>query len=186
MYILDQTTLAFISAAGGFMGAIGGTFAAIAAYRSAGIARASFNRAQEAEHAGFERNVLAVANTVLAESIHTEELSNRLIQSYETLFSFGNRSGSAGKEGLIRGVKKATLETLTPLHEKAREIINNKNDLRSRSRDALMDVLIDFDGYFAQIKRLKEQFDHALVDIERQIYTFRERAITSVPASGGA
>lgn len=181
MYTLDQTTLTFISALGGFMGAIGGTFAAIAAYHSAGIARKSVNLAREAEHAGYVRNVLAVANTVLAESLHIDNLSNKLIQGYETLFAFGNRSGSAGKEGLIGGVKKTKLDTLAPLQEKAREIIENKNNLRSQSREQLMDDLIDLDGCLAQIKRIQEQFDHASMDVERQIQTCRESAMNIVP-----
>ncbi|MEJ2601247.1 MAG: hypothetical protein P8Z00_23155 [Anaerolineales bacterium] len=181
MYTLDQTTLTLISALGGLMGAIGGTFAAIAAYHSAGIARKSVKLTREAEHAGFVRNVLAVANTVLAESLHVDNLSNKLIQGYETLFAFGNRSGSAGKEGLVGGVKKTKLDTLTPLQEKAREIIDNKNNLRSQSREELMDDLIDLDGCLGQIKRIQEQFDHALLDVERQIQTYRERAITTLP-----
>jgi len=177
MYVFDQTTVTFISAASGFIAAMGGTLAAIAAYRSAGIARTSVDRAREAEHTGFVRNVLAVANTVLAEAIHADALSNKLIQSYETLFAFGNRSASAGKEGLIGGVKKA-LDTLLPLQEKAREVINNKNNLRSHTKDDMMDVLTDFDECLVQIKRIKEQFNHALVDVARQIQTYEGRMAT--------
>lgn len=183
MFILDQTTVAYITAASGLMAAMGGTFSAIAAYRSAGIARISVDRAREAEHTGCIRNVLAIANTVLAEAILVDFLSSQLIQGYETLFAFGNRSGSAGKEGLIGGVIKTKNDTLIPLQEVARETIENKNNLRTHTSDELMGLLINFEGYIVQINRIKEQFKKVLADVERQILANEEKVTKSIASA---
>lgn len=90
---MEQGTLAAISAVTGLIGAAGGLFAAIAAFRSAGTAKDAAKRAQEVDRRGLVRDVATTANNVIAESIRVDDIGNKLRLAYQTLITFSGRSG---------------------------------------------------------------------------------------------
>lgn len=175
---LDQNTLSAISAIGGVLGAVGGLFAAFAAFRSAGTAKDAANRAQQVEHRELMRDVVSAAQSVIAESLRIDDISNKLKMGYRTLFTFAGQTGGSRQEVLTAEVEKKQ-QGVIPLQQEAMKLLEDKKTLRIKPEEELTDELVKFEGYLIQIRRVKEKLNHDLTEVERDNQTYREKAINN-------
>lgn len=179
MCTLDQATLSLISAAGGIIGAVGGLFAAVAAFRSAGTASQAAKNAQQVEHRELVRDVVSVAQSVIAESMRIDDISNKLKSGLRDLAKSRGQFGGKIQKALTEEVEKKQ-KSVIPLQQEALKLLEDKKALRERSEEDLTDELVKFEGYQIQIRRVKENLQHDLIEVERDNQAFREKVINSI------
>jgi len=173
---MDPGTLAAISAVTGLVGAAGGLFAAVAAFRSAGTAKDAANRAQEVDRRGLVRDVATVANNVIAETIRVDDIGNKLKQAHQTLATFSGQSGGSRPKLFIDDVQKKQREVV-PLQQEALALLEKRETFSNSNEDELAQLLAKMEGYLVQIRRVKEKFIHDLESVERDNQMYREKAI---------
>ena len=173
---MDQGTLSLISVIGGTLAAVGGLFAAIAAFRSAGIAKTAANHAQEVERRSLLREVTAVGQSVIAESFRVDDLSNNLKRAYRNLSVFAGQTGGSREKVHVEEVEKKQREVVT-LQQGAMGSLENRESLRAMSEEELTGLLTKFEGYLIEIRRVKEKLGQELASVEQQNQLFREKAI---------
>lgn len=177
---MNESTLSLIAAVGGVVAAVGGLFAAIAAFRSAGVAKSAAEHAQEVERRSLLRDVSAAAQSVIAESLRIDDLSNNLKRAYRQLSTFAGQTGGSRENLHIEEVEKKQRD-VGPLQQKGREFLENHEALRSMSEENLTESLTQFEGYLTQIRRVKEKLSQDLASVEQQNQLFREKAIKGAP-----
>ena len=173
---MHEASLSLISAIGGAVAAVGGLFAAIAAFRSAGIAKSAAAHAQQVEHRSLVRDVTAAAQSVIAESLRVDDLSNNLKRACRDLSVFVGQTGGSREKVHIEDVEKKQGEIL-PLQKEAMDSLENRESLRAMSYEELTELLIKFEGYLIQIRRIKEKLDQELASVDQQNQLFREKSI---------
>ena len=173
---MEQGTLAAIAAVTGLIGAAGGLFAAIAAFRSAGTAKDAAKRAQEIGRRGLVRDVATTANNVVGETIRVDDIGNRLKQAYQTLATFSGQSGGSRPKLFIEEVERKQKEVV-PLQQEALTLLEKRETISNSSEDDLALLLTKLEGYLVQIRRVKEKFMHDLESVERNNHIYRENAI---------
>lgn len=99
---MDQNTASILS----IISALAGLFAAIAAFRSAGIAKDAARHAQEVERRELQRDVISAAQSIIAETMSVDDLAIKLKRGYKELAIFCGRSGSRKR---IKGVNSFIL-----------------------------------------------------------------------------
>ncbi|HHJ16273.1 MAG TPA: hypothetical protein ENJ80_06205 [Gammaproteobacteria bacterium] len=177
---MDQGTLSMISAVGGVVAAFGGLFAALAAFRSAGIAKNAADRAQEVERRSLIRDVTASAQAVIAESLRVDDLSNNLKREYKDLSIFSGGVGGSREKVHVDAVEEKQRGVMS-LQQEALSTLENGEALRGMSEETLSGLLAKYEGYLIQIRRVKEKLLLELGSVEKQNYLFREKAIKGSP-----
>ena len=176
MCTLDQSTLTLFSAVGGVLGAAGGLFAAVAAFRSAGAAKEAAKHAQQVEHRELVRDVIAAAQNTIAETMRVDDICNRLKMGYRDLSIFTGQTGGSREKVHIDEVEKKQKQVIPPQQE-ALKLLEDKKLLLDKEESALTDELVKFEGYVIQVRRVKEKLEQDLISLERENQTFRENAI---------
>jgi hypothetical protein len=176
---MDPGTLAAISAVTGLIGAAGGLFAAIAAFRSAGTATDAAKRAQEVDRRGLVRDVATVANNLIAETIRVDDSGNKLKQAYQTLATCSGQSGGSRPRLLIDEVERKQKE-VDPLQQEALALLKKRETFSNSTEDELARLLTKMEGYLVQVRRVKEKFIHDLESVERDNQMYREKAIKHI------
>jgi hypothetical protein len=174
---VEQGKLAAISAVMGLIGAAGGLFAAIAAFRSAGTAREASKRAQEVDRRGLVRDVATTANNVIAETIRVDDVGNKLKREYQALATFSGQSGGSRSKLVIEEVERKQ-EGVVPLQQEAHAILERREIFSNSSEDDLALLLTKLEGHVVQIRRVKEKLLHDLDSVEKDNRRYREKAMT--------
>ena len=162
MSALDQTTLSLVSAFAGLIGAVGGLFAAVAAFRSAGTAKEAAKHAQQVEHRELVRDLVAILQSIVAETMRVDDLANKLKTSYESLEIIHGESGKDRARVLI-GALKRKQSGIGDFQQNARNYLEGVKSLRSTPEEELTSLVLKHDGYLIQIRRVKEKFEEDLV-----------------------
>jgi len=173
---MEQSTLTVIAVVTGFIGAVGGLFAAAAAFRSAGSAKEAVKHARDVERRGLVRDVTRAAHNVVAETMRVDDFGNKLKQAYQTLAIFSGQAGGSRPKLYITDVEEKQ-KAILPLQQEARKLIDEGEAYRSLAEEELTEVLTKMDGYLVQVRRVKEKFEHDLESVERDNKIFREKAI---------
>lgn len=161
--------LGFIAAVTGLMAAIGGLWSARAAARSA-------RHAQDVDRRAQIREVVATAQTIIAESTRVEDLSPKLAMAYRTLFTFSGGSGSSRLKLYLDEVEQLKQEVV-PLKEEAEKHMLDQKEMRKLSEGDLVGRTVRLDGHLLRVRVIKEKFEHDLKDVESQNATYREQVI---------
>ena len=176
MCVLDQTTLSLISAAGGLIAAAGGLFAAVAAFRSAGTAKEAAAHAKQIEHRAVVRDVLSVAQNIIAETMRVDDIGNKLKKGYSDLAMFSGQHGGSRKKVLTEEVEKKQ-KGIIPFQQEALKTIDEQEHLRALEESQLTNRLIKYEGQLIQVRRVKEKLNHELTSVDQQNNTYRENVI---------
>ena len=148
---------------------------ALAAVISAWLACQSNRLAARKERDNRVREVSLIANKVVAATIHLDDLANQLKTAYQTLFTFAGRgSGSGGPKLYTDGIDKKQ-QALGPMQNAAREEL--EKGVATLSDDQINERLLKFDGYLANLDRVREKFHVDLASVESQNQTFRQHSI---------
>lgn len=173
---MDQNTLTVIAAVTGLVSAVAGAFAAVAAFLSAGTAKDAAKHAERVERRGLLRDVLSVAQNVVAETMRVDDLANQLKQEYRTLATFSGQTGGSRPQLFIADVESKQ-QGIIPLQQEAMKIADKKESLRVSTEEELTNLLTKLDGYLVQTRRVKEKFAHDLESVQRDNQIYREKAI---------
>ena len=145
---------------------------AVASVISACLAYQS-NRSAAAKHRDSRvRDLSLIANKVVAATIRVEDLGNQLKTAYQTLFTLaGHGAGSSRLKLYMQGVEKKQ-RGLGPMQIAARETL--EQGVAKLSDDRINEQLLEFDGYLANLDRVRERFHVDLASVESQNQTYRQ------------
>ncbi|MCP4487634.1 MAG: hypothetical protein GY820_10015 [Gammaproteobacteria bacterium] len=175
---IDQNTISALTAVASLIGALGGLFAAIAAFRSAGTAKASAAQALAVEKRSQVRDLSNLSNSVLAETMRVDDIANKLKTAYQTLAVFAGASGGSRIKLHTDAVETKQRE-IGPIQDRAREYAENWQQNRKLGEEELTTHLAEIEGYLIQVRRVKEKLLQELESVEEQNKTYRDKAINS-------
>ena len=113
-----------------------------------------------------------IANKVVAATIRVEDLGNQLKTAYQTLFTLaGQGAGSSQLKLYMQGIEKKQ-QGLGPMQIAARETL--EQGVAKLSDDRINEQLLEFDGYLANLDRVREKFHVDLASVESQNQTYRQ------------
>lgn len=171
---------AVISAIAAVVSVVGGGFAAVAAFRSAGSARDAREDAQVSEKRTALRQLTVTANEVLVEARRTESRGAELKLAYRTLAAFsGNSSGS--REGLYLVETDKKLAEVTKLSEYAKPFAPGQDGLMNGPVDEIGSRETKMAQVLTQVRAIREDLEREHASVEGQCTTYREKAIQGRP-----
>lgn len=120
--------------------AIGTAFAAAAASRSAGAARASAKHATDLEHRTLVRDVLEAAASITRDAARAKSIADALPGRYKALQGIAGSGGGSNERDAIAkvGTKAAAIEASA---QRARDVGNDYTKLYKASADDLSNTL---------------------------------------------
>lgn len=137
--------------------AIGGAFAAIAAFRSAGAAQASAKHAADVEHRALVRDVLAVAASIIRDAARARLIADALPDAYKTLHALAG-SGSGSNEGIAIAKVEAKADAIAPSAQRAKNVGNDYATLYKASADDLSNMLAGLTADQVNVRALLDDF----------------------------
>ena len=170
----DLVTLISVIASG--VSAVGGAFAAVAAFRSAGSARDAYEATQVFEKRSALRQLMVTASEVLVEGRRAESRGAELKLAYRTLSIFaGAFGGSAERECLANTDKK--LDEVTRLSEYAKPFTCDQAQLMNGPLDEIISRETKMAQVLAQVRAMREDLEREHASVEGQCTTYREKTI---------
>ena len=149
---------------------------AFAAMISAWLACQSNRSAARKERDSRVRELSLIANKVVAATIRVEDLANQLKMAYQSLFTFaGQGAGSSRLKLYTDGIEKKQ-RAIGPMQNAARETL--EKGVAKLSDDQINERLLEFDGYLANLDRVREKFHVDLASVESQNQTYRQERTT--------
>jgi hypothetical protein len=139
---MDQESTAMVLAA---VSGAGAMLAALAAFRSAGTARAVLKRSEALEHRRAVSDVVEMAQRVVAEHERLSDMLSALGDEVGTYAMLTGNRKSSWYEGKSRELSTLRAE-IDPLRELAEEHLNNQTQLRQLSEDELSDLSSQLSG----------------------------------------
>lgn len=176
MDITDPAVLALISAVSGALGGLASVLAAIAAFRAAGAAKQSALHAQAVERRQLLRDVVAAAQNVVSDARRIDDVANLLKRGYSDLFRFAGQSGGSRQKLYIDEVEKkqqqvAGTRDVAGRHAADPELLGNMPEAE------LLALYTALHGHHVEVKRLRVTLEHELESVERDLQTYREKAL---------
>jgi hypothetical protein len=162
-----------VSAAAAVVSAIGGAFAAWAAYRSADSARASQRAAEEAERRASLRQVAATCSEIITEAKRVETRGNQTKLAYNTLAAF---SGSLGNSAISIRLNEvdAKVQRSSELATHAKLFVDGASALGQAPSDELDRVELRESSALVEVRAVREELELELSDLQAQIAQRRE------------
>jgi hypothetical protein len=155
--------------------AITSIVAAVAAWRSAGTARAAIDQAAQDHRRALLREADLAIKRVLAEGARIEELAAKLCLAYTSLFAFtGHSAGSSLLAVNKQRVEQKRVEGV-PMLAGAREC--SERDVETRTDDDLAAVARTMEGYVVRLEKIKESLLFDLHGVEAQHHMYHENAV---------
>ena len=177
---MQPETLSIVSAIGSLVAAAGGLFAAFAAFRSAGSARAAVEQGVELERRRLVGLVVEAAQKVETEYMRVTEVAPRLKRAYKDLSTFAGQSGGSRLTLYLAKIEKSEKE-VAPFMDEAGSFLTGPKSPSDIPEEELAGLLHKFNGYLGQLRVAKESFRDDLASVERQNEAYREQAITRTP-----
>ena len=120
------------------------------------------------------RELSLIANRVVAATIRVDDLGNQLKMAYQTLFTLaGQGAESSGLKLYTQGIEKKQRD-LGPMQNAARETL--KKRVAKLSDDRINQRLLEYDGYLANLDRVREKFHVDLASVESQNQTYHQNS----------
>ena len=113
-----------------------------------------------------------IANKVVAATIRVDDLGNKLKTAYRTLFTFAGQGAGSSRLKLYTHEIEKKQRDLGPIQNAAREKL--EKGVAKLSDDQINERLLKFDGYLANLDRVREKFHVDLASVESQNQTYRQ------------
>ena len=165
-----------VSAAAAVVSAVGGAFAAMAAFRSAESARVAQQAAATAEHRAALRQIGITATEVLIEAERITSRSNDLKLAYRTLFVFAGASGGS-RQNLYDSAVDEKLKHASELSDYAKLFVAAYGKLDNAPPEETDRVQVRLSNTLTEIRALREDLERELSGVEGQSATYRDKAI---------
>ena len=169
-----------ISAIAAVVSAVGGAFAAVAAFRSAGSARDAYEAAQVFEKRSALRQLTVTASEVLVEGRRAESRCVELKLAYRTLSVFAGAAGGSAERECLANVDKK-LEEVTKLLEYAKPFASDRDSLMNGPLDEIISRETKMLQVLTQVRAMREDLEREHASVEGQCTTYREKAIQGRP-----
>lgn len=164
-----------VSAAAAVVSAVGGAFAALAAFRSAESARVAQQAAAAVEHRAALRQIGTTATEVLIEVERIASRGNDLKIAYQTLFTFAGRSGGSRKN--LDSAVDEKLKHASELGDYAKLFTTAAEKLDGTPPEETDRIQVRLSNTLTEIRALREDLEHELSGVEGQSVTYRDKAI---------
>lgn len=165
-----------IVAVASLIGALGSAFAAIAAFRSASIAKSATDRAAAIERRTQIREVFRIGNEIIAETIRIDALAAKCILSFRTLATFSGSKGGSIESIHIKGIEEKRKD-MEPVRKRALEVIESHASLKMESEELINGLLAELDNYLIHAHRIREEIKEQYAELEDQNRIHREKVI---------
>lgn len=172
--MVDLSTL--ISSVAAVVSALGGAFAAVAAFKSAASANDAHEAAQISEKRAALRQLMVTASEVLVEARRAESRAAQLKLSYRTLFVFGGSSGGSRENLYISEIDKKLAE-LTNLSESAKPFVSDQDVLINGPLDEISSREMKIAQTLIQARAIREDLEREQASIEAQCMMYRDKVI---------
>lgn len=164
------------SAVAAIVSAIGGAFAALAAFRSAAFAKEATLQAEESERRALIREVSKTAAEIMASSLSTSSRGQDLIVEYRTAEVF---SGSA-ENSSIRQLQENTaslVERSRSFAEDAKTFVGGAKALALAPHDEIDRVRTRLTENLGLLRVIREELDRKYADMTARNLQHRQAAI---------
>lgn len=175
---MSPELLSGFAAVTGFLGALGGLVASLAAFRAGAAQTAAADKAEQNRIALARRDAIIAGHRVVAESLLVQRLVEDLNVAYQTLFTFSGGTGSSRLK-LYTDRTTAAGERVGPVQNEARRAVEEIQGAAEHSEAELLESLIDLESKLVQVRREKEGLAAELAGIEAQNRIYREQAINA-------
>ncbi len=160
----------------GLIGAVGGLFAAIAAFISAKTAKQASDHAAAIEKRAQVRELSGTANEIIAETLRIDGLAAKCKMQLKSLFSFSGGTNSSRQKVLEEAIE-AKQKSIGPIQSRAREISESRSDHKNKSEDEMNTIQSELDNDLIQVSRIKEELQEELASYEAKILIHQEKVI---------
>lgn len=164
-----------ISTVAAVVSAIGGAFATVAAFRSAGSARVTQDAAAASEKLAALRQLMVAANEVLVEARRAESRGNDLKLSYHVLFTFAGSSGGS-REKLYVDATEGKLAEATAISARAKPYSSDLDLLLNGPLEEITGREIKVAQMLTEIRAIREDLEREHASVEGQCAEFRKNA----------
>lgn len=165
-----------ISTIAAVVSALGGCFAAVAAFRSAGSARAANEAAQISEKRAALRQLSITAGEVLVEAERTNARGVDLKNAYQTLFTFAGQSGGS-RLGMYMGEVDKKLKNVEDLSQKAQPFVSDLESLMNEPSQEINSREIVITQTLTKVRGIREDLEREYSSIEAQNKTYHDKVI---------
>lgn len=165
-----------VSAAAAVVSAVGGAFAAWAAFRSAESARIAQQAGAAAEHRAALRQIGTTATEVQIEVERIASRGNDLKIAYRTLFTFAGQLGSS-RNNLYDAAVDEKLKRASELGGYAKLFTTAAAKLDGTPPEETDRVQVRLSNTLTEIRALREDLERELSSVEGQSATYRDQAI---------
>ena len=165
-----------ISAAAAVVSAVGGAFAALAAFRSAESARVTQQAATAAEHRAALRQIGTTATEVLIEAERIASRGSDLKIAYRTLFTFAGQSNGS-RRNIYDATVDEKLKHASELGDYAKLFTAAAEKLDGTPPEETDRVQVRLSNTLTEIRALREDIERALSGVEGQSAAYRDKVI---------
>ena len=174
----SSETIILVAAVTGLIGATGGLFAAIAAFRSAGVAKAAIQHAKESERRRLFGSVVKAAQRIAIEHKRIEECIPILRRAYSDLGVFSGTTRGSWLQPKYDEID-AIIQEVAPIAANAENWLRDERPRREDiSDDELDDLHYEFSDGLGQLQVARERVREDLASVERQNQMYREQGIS--------
>lgn len=171
-----EDSIAVISTIAAVVSAVGGAFAAVAAFRASGFARDAHQAAQLSEKCAAFRQLTVTANEVLVEARRGQSRGSDLKAAYRTLAVFSGASGGSHETLYVSEVDRK-LSDISNLAESASPFSSDQENLINGPVEEINSRETRMAQILTAIRAVREDLEREHASIEAQCATFREKAI---------
>jgi hypothetical protein len=157
---------------GAIASALTSVIAAVAAWRSAGTARAAIEQAALERRAALMREASLVTNRVLSLAAHIAELADKADSAYTSLFTFAGHNIASSRLQMYKAHIEEKRADARSVLEEARE--SAEYDIDRRTDNELAEVIRTMDGNLARLEKSEASLLLELNQVESQNQAFRE------------
>jgi hypothetical protein len=157
------------------LSAVVAVLSALAAVISAWLAHQANRDGAKKERENRVREVSLLANKVVAATVRVDDLANDLKMAYQSLFTFAGQGPKSSRAQIYTGDIEKKQQAIGPMQKSARDALDS--GVVKLKDDDLAKRLLEFDGYLAQLDRVREKFHVDLARVESQNQVHREKAL---------
>lgn len=165
-----------VSATAAVVSAIGGAFAAWAAFRSAGSARVAQQAAADSERRASLRQIATTASEVLIEAQRVESRGHDLKSAYRSLFVIAG-SGGGSRQALYDTAVDEKLKEAQGLADSAKVFSSSPRSLEDAPPDEIDRVQLKLSTALTKVRALREDIEREFTSAEGQSAAFRDKAL---------
>lgn len=171
-----MSTPEVVSAIAAVVSAIGGGFAAVAAFRSADSAREAQRAADETERRFLLRQVALTAKEVVLEADRTSSAAAITLRSYDDLSVFSGAVGGS-RHQLVKDALAEKSQRAKAIGKEGEIFDVWPSSLENAPAAEIDRVLTKLLGLLLEAKGMREDLERERADVERQCDAYRKRVI---------